>query len=258
MFLRALFWLFLFLVVSPSFASTPYEARVSVPVADLRKEPSEPEASMDHDPLEESQLLYGDPVRVLEATEGWARVEALDQLEWNHHERWEGYPGWMRLSDLSSDEGTLKPAKAAPATDIDAQRKAIIQTAREFIGTPYYWGGRSRYDPNAKMPPHRGVDCSGLTGLAYQSNGITIPRDAHEQWMKARAITREELQPADFIFFSDPKNPEKITHVMLYAGEGNVIEAPGTGKNVREIDLESRLKEAEADSRRVYYGTFLR
>ncbi len=242
------------LFLTAAWAAEPYEARVAVPVADLRKEPSPPGPTPDHDPFEESQLLYGDPVRVLEERDGWARVEAIEQQEWTHHERWEGYPGWVQLSDLTRDGKTSGKRKTSGA---GVQREAVVQAAREFIGTPYYWGGRSRYDPTAKTPPHRGVDCSGLTGLAYQANGITIPRDAHEQWMKARAVTRDELGPADLVFFSDPKNWKKITHVMLYAGGGQVIEGPGTGKSVRETDLDSRLKEAETDGRKVYYGTFL-
>ncbi|MDO8730781.1 MAG: C40 family peptidase [Candidatus Omnitrophota bacterium] len=233
------------LFLTAAWAAEPYEARVAVPVADLRKEPSDPGPSRDHDPLEESQLLAGDPVRVLEEKNGWARVEATEQLEWSHNQRWEGYPGWMRLSDLTRDgKTTSSTGYKAPGTLV--QRAGIVEAAREFLGTPYYWGGRS----------HQEVDCSGLTGLAYQANGITIPRDAHEQWMKARAITRKELEPADLLFFSDPKNPKKITHVMLYSGGGQVIEGPGTGKKVWETSLKSRLKEAEASGRKVYYGTY--
>ena len=217
----------------------PYEARVAAPAADLRKEPVPPGLTLEHDPLEESQLLQGDRVIVLEEKMGWARVSVPDQQEWTHHKRWEGYPGWIQLSDLVREDGTRKPASAARGG-----RKAIVRAAREFLGTPYYWGGRSA----------QGVDCSGLTGLAYQQNGVQIPRDAHEQWMKARKIRRDQLQPADLVFLSDPKDPEKITHVMLYAGEGKVIEGPGTGKNVRETGLDERLK--EADGRQVHYGTY--
>jgi len=237
----------------------PYEAQVAVPVADLRKEPSPAGPTLQHDPLEESQLLYGDRVQVLEEKQGWARVAVPDQQEWTHHQRWEGYPGWIRLSDIVRDDVTLKPVGGignkhkATGTPV---RKEIVQAAREFIGTPYYWGGRSSYDSKANVPPHRGVDCSGLVGLAYQANDVLIPRDAHEQWMKALPINREQLQPGDLVFLSDPKNPQKITHVMLYAGDGRVIEGPGTGKKVREGDLEARVQEAQAEGRRVYFGTY--
>jgi len=228
--------------ISFAFAET-YEAHVAVPVADLRKEPVPPGPTLEHDPLEESQLLQGDGVIVLEEKTGWARVSVPDQQEWTHNKKWEGYPGWIRLSDIIREDGTRK---ATPTAGASAPREAVVQSARKFLGTPYYWGGRST----------RGVDCSGLTGLAYQLNGVQIPRDAHEQWMKARKIRRDQLQPADLIFLSDPKDPRKITHVMLYAGDGKAIEGPGTGTKVRETELDARIREAGSAGRKVYFGTY--
>ncbi|MBI3332482.1 MAG: C40 family peptidase [Candidatus Omnitrophica bacterium] len=292
----------------------PRLMRVAAAVADLRREPAPPGPSRDHDPLEESQLLYGEPARLLEEKGGWARVEVIEQAEWTHHRRWEGYPGWVRLSDLTPDDGAWSPnlvvtAKVAsvrpapdrraspkmrlsmgtalqgipvgdswkltmldgstgwiarteaadlaarPAADQAPPREGIVRAARLFLGDPYYWGGRSAYEAGAKIPPHTGADCSGLVGLAYRANGWKIPRDAHEQWLKARPISQEELQPADLIFLADPSDPKKVTHVMLYAGQGRAIEGPGTGKPVREIGLEERLKEARG--RRAYFGRYL-
>lgn len=302
--------------------------RVGTAVADLRKEPAPAGPTLEHDPLQESQLLYGDPVRVLEVRGEWARVEAVDQPEWTHNERWEGYPGWVQASALIPEPRRWKPnllvtsktaslyrtpnldsppllvlslgsrlkglrkvkvgfmqgtacllaasweirlpdgtycflwGEATPLEELAQRRKdpqgtreSLVRAARLFLGDPYYWGGRSAHDPRTPTPPHTGVDCSGLTGLVYRANGLNIPRDAHEQWMKARIIPREELQPGDLIFLSDEKEPERITHVMLYAGEGRVIEGPGTGAQVREIALEERLK--EAPGRRVSYGSYL-
>ena len=302
-------------MVFPSLCrAEPYEARVAVPVADLRREPSKPESSPVHDPLEESQLLYGDPVRVLEEKEGWARVEVIEQPEYTHHERWEGYPGWMQSSDLVRDNGRWSPnlvvtvhlafIQPEPNAFLESKtrlslgtrlqgtlaedswkltmldgstgwigkkeasdlvrwegsgrsppREPIVRAARSLLGNPYYWGGRSAYDQGTYIP-HTGVDCSGLVGLAYQANGVPIPRDAHEQWMGARAISREELRPADLIFMADEKTPFQIKHVMLYAGGGRVIEGPGTGERIREVELETRLKDAQASGRRVDYGTY--
>lgn len=300
-------------------------ARVAVAVADLRREPGRPPAERGHDPSEESQLLYGELVTVLEEKDGWARVLAPQQMEFTHANRWEGYPGWVEQTVLVPEpeewDATavvrikwavvhVKPDLQAPIrlklsagtrlmlatvppltrpkpqngwwqlllldgsagwvrteellteddwADLPEQpsqwRANIVSTARLFLGDPYYWGGRCAYDPDASPPPHTGVDCSGLVGLAYQVNGSFIPRDAHEQWMNARKINREQLQPADLVFLFDPNQPDRVNHVMLYAGNNRVIEGPGTGETVREIDLDERLK--ENPGRGTAYGSYL-
>ncbi len=300
--------------------------RVSAPVADVRKEPAPASVGRDYDPLEETQLLYGDTVQVAEEKGDWVRLFAAEQLEWNHHNRWEGYPGWTERSALALEPEewnpnfvvTAKwafvranPEPAAPALlklsigtrlqalprdpsrndlgpiqgwwkirlldgsagwiaqkegllletlddlrdDSAGYRKRIVETARIFLGDPYYWGGRSADDPESKGPPNTGVDCSGLVGLVYQANNSIIPRDAHEQWMNSRKIERDQLQPGDLVFLGDPNKPEQISHVMLYVGDGRVIEGAGTGGTVREIALEERLK--ENPQRRVAYGRYL-
>lgn len=287
--------------------SFPYNGRICVPVADLRTEPSDPPIERTHDPLEETQLLYGDPVRVLEGRGDWLRVLCPEQQEFTHHQAWEGYPGWIRKTAVTPDRNNwfpkititakqaaarLKPSDKEPVfitfsigTRLVGEKEngwwklrlmdgtqawvrenqaltqdfpssaRIIETARLFLGDPYYWGGRSGYDPKQAAPPHTGVDCSGLTGLIYQANNFLLPRDAHEQWMNSAKISRDRLNSGDLVFLSDPKNSGKVTHVMLFIGNNRVIEAPGTGKAVREIDLDERLRE-EPD-RKVAYGTYL-
>ena len=283
----------------------PYLARVAAPVVNLRKEPVKASHTFEHDPLEETQLLYGEPVKVLGGNGDWVRIEAVEQQEWSHNKRWEGYPGWVektqlvpeplngspnllvisktgtvraepqttatalltlsicsRLTALSSNlvhwqrvkllDGSIGwiKSEAVSQTPIRSSnypllRQNLVRTARLFLGDPYYWGGRSS----------TAVDCSGFVGLAHQANGIQIPRDAHEQRMKARTLNRDQLKAGDLVFLSDKEDPEKITHVMMYVGDGKVIEGPGTGQAVRETDLEERLK--ESSGRRVSYGTFL-
>ena len=107
------------------------------------------------------------------------------------------------------------------------------------------------------------MDCSGLINLAYRSAGVDVPRDAHEQFLRAKRVNA--LQPADLIFLSERGNPRHIVHVMLYAGNGELIEGPGTGMVVRRIRVTERLGQSTdwlssdtvIDGQTVFFGSFL-
>ena len=231
----------------------PRRMRVAVPALDVRAVPQPAGPTLDRDPAQETQLLYGELVLVHERHGEWARIEAVEQPEWSHHQRWEGYPGWVEARGLVPDNPTWIPYRIARTMALGlrttaARRRIIVDNARHLIGIPYYWGGRSP----------RVVDCSGLVNLCYRAAGVGIPRDAHEQSMRARTIPCDRLRPADLVFLSDPHDPQQVTHVMLYAADGRVIEGPGTGSHVREIALEERLALPTARGRRVACGTYFK
>jgi cell wall-associated NlpC family hydrolase len=159
----------------------------------------------------------------------------------------DGRQGWMEGKALRFLKDTPQGGSL---------RDGIVATARLFLGTSYLWGGRS---PD-------GVDCSGLTNLSFRASGISIPRDAHEQWMTSRKVSPGELLPADLIFLSGEGRPDAITHVMLAAGGECFIEASETGTLVRESTFEARLglslaalakKRFKAGGRQVFFGRVL-
>ena len=58
-----------------------------------------------------------------------------------------------------------------------------------MLGAPYVWGGRSAW----------GLDCSGLTQLAYAAEGRPLPRDADLQEAALTPVTQPRR--GDLAFF---------------------------------------------------------
>src|SRR5258708_30713092 len=87
----------------------------------------------------------------------------------------------------------------------DKQITTVIKTARTFTGTPYKWGGTTR----------SGMDCSGLTGNAFQSINISLPRTADAQALMGEKVKMGKLRPGDLLFFATGKKRRVITHVGI-------------------------------------------
>jgi cell wall-associated NlpC family hydrolase len=169
-------------------------------VADLHRAPA---ASSGLD----TQLLFGERVRVFDEADGWAWVQSET----------DGYVGYLEST-------TLGPAVEAPTHRLRALRSFLypepdlktpaldclsiaspvqvvgeqdgyseiagggwlyskhlqpltetspdfVATALEFLGTPYLWGGRSSI----------GLDCSTLVQLSLACAGMNLRRDSYQQ-----------------------------------------------------------------------------
>jgi hypothetical protein len=109
-------------------------------------------------------------------------------------------------------------------------RNELVGTAKKFIGVPYRWGGSSRRE---------GFDCSGLTMVVYQLNGLNLPRSSREQYRVGRPIRRSQLSQGDLVFFAT-SGGRRVSHVGIYLGNGSFIHAPGRGKRIRTELLTKR------------------
>ncbi|HEY3058966.1 MAG TPA: C40 family peptidase [Chloroflexota bacterium] len=135
------------------------------------------------------------------------------------------------LPDLPDMAGPGAPARAptfeAPALPAPPSPlgRGPVEVARRYLGVPYVFGGSN---------PATGLDCSGLVQLVFRQLGIMLPRTAQLQYAAAVPIARDSLQPGDLVFFArtyaDPH--DWITHVGIYAGGGEQINAPTTGQVV--------------------------
>ena len=56
-----------------------------------------------------------------------------------------------------------------------------------------------------------------------------------------------QAQPGDLLFYAtDPNDPATIHHVVLYMGDGQMVEAPYTGEQVRVQPVPVELRGAGA------------
>ncbi|MER6024402.1 NlpC/P60 family protein [Streptomyces sp. NPDC001851] len=104
------------------------------------------------------------------------------------------------------------------------QGDRAVHYAMAQLGKPYQWGAQG---PSA-------YDCSGLTSEAWAHAGTPIPRTSQEQWHRLRRVPLRDLRPGDLVVYF----PE-ATHVAMYVGGGNVVQAPRPGEKVEVSPLAS-------------------
>ncbi len=104
---------------------------------------------------------------------------------------------------------------------------SIFIEAEKHLGTPYRYGGTTP----------AGFDCSGFVQYVFKNNGITLKRTSRDQYASnGRSISKDELRPGDLVFFGSGGT---VGHVGIYAGNGQMIHSPSTGKSITYTSIES-------------------
>jgi len=121
---------------------------------------------------------------------------------------------------------TVLPSGSAQAAGL-----AAVHGAMKYLGVPYAWGGASS----------AGLDCSGLTMLAWSQAGVDLDHSAADQYNQFPHVSLNALQPGDLLFYD--LGGGGIDHVVMYVGptldgratpygSGTIIQAAHTGTSV--------------------------
>lgn len=194
-----------------------------------------------------NQLLFGEVFKVPEKRKSWSRIRLA-------HDNYVGWIDNKQYREISEDEYAFAKAQT-PALIADPvqfvsdthgqlhtvllggsvhtlsllnctyegrsvsgkkDKSYLIETALQFLNTPYLWGGRTPF----------GIDCSGFTQMVYRLNGYKLLRDASEQATQGEALSFiEESEPGDLAFFDNDEG--NIVHVGLIMEDNYIIHAHG-------------------------------
>ncbi len=208
--------------------------RVVQPVIDLLRRPDGPR---------DRQLLFGDTVRVAEDQDGWSRITAdkdgyagwvrsaqLASVVSQTHKviapATHAYEqADMKTRDLVSlSFGSTVQALSQTDTFVETELGFIptmhttqisdmqsdpVAVAELFMGTPYLWGGNSRF----------GIDCSGLVQAGLLACGIPCPGDSGDQEKVVGTALPETAMPqrGDLLFWKG--------HVAWVSGRNMLLHA---------------------------------
>jgi cell wall-associated NlpC family hydrolase len=132
-------------------------------------------------------------------------------------------PGGSLGNSTGTTATTANAAIAAgtgTASPSDTSGAAVVSDAEKYLGVPYVYGGTN---------PATGLDCSALVQRTYADLGITLPRTSQEQSTQGTAVASlADAQPGDLVCFNSP-----ATHIGIYIGNNQMIDAPHTGEKVQ-------------------------
>lgn len=151
------------------------------------------------------------------------------------------YDGDSNSKTAAKTEATKevgKPKISKLPESIDATQRKIVSEAKEWLGTPYLWGGNTK----------NGVDCSGFVKNVYGEIGISLPRTAQQQYKYAQKISDSERKTGDLLFY---QKGNKISHVAIYLGNNEIIHSASGKGVVRQSLADSYLQSIYVGAGRV-------
>lgn len=143
-----------------------------------------------------------------------------------------------------SGNGITPTSFASSGGNLPQSDSGIVNAAKNYIGTPYVWGGESMSEG--------GMDCSGFVYNALKDAGYNVGRTTAQGYRSyGTSVSKTDMQPGDLVFFG---KDGKASHIGIYIGNGQMIHSsggskntksnPGKGVSVTNVDYRSDFLEA--------------
>lgn len=130
------------------------------------------------------------------------------------------------VSNNAASSGSAVPSENT--TTSAASGAQILAEAKKHLGAPYLSGGAS---PS-------GFDCAGLVYYVLKQVGYSPYRTPSSQYIMGSYVDKASLKAGDLVFFAGTGG-SGISHVGIYAGNGQFIHAPNSRSTVSYSDLTS-------------------
>ena len=141
--------------------------------------------------------------------------------------------GWLKVRFDNGTEGWVAqhlvrrpPPPSAAMGNVGGS--TLVQTAMQYLGSPYRRGGTSR----------GGVDCSGLVYAVCRQHGISLPRTSRDMYGHGDPVSKQDLRAGDLVFFKNTYR-SGISHVGIYIGNNQFVHAVNPGRGVQITNLSS-------------------
>jgi cell wall-associated NlpC family hydrolase len=204
----------------------------------------------------QSQLLFGEPVFLLDRADGflllqagdgywgWVREEAIERMDRSTFRPFAGHRKAVFIEDariegvslprgaslplvaktedhvtvLTPGGGRLSvPAGQVREVDLQAAMERRAEAALRMLHTPYVFGGRSPLGP----------DCSGIITNLCEQEGLPIARDAAQQVLSGKLVGtrwhRDDIRAGDRLYFLNGNG--KVFHAGIALSPTHFVHA---------------------------------
>lgn len=198
-----------------AYFARPLEGKVTASLVNLRREPSTESEVL-------AQLAEETRLSIIGVNGGWYHVLCGETEGYMH-------PDYVFALTAYLPSQVESAETAAATANLSSTRAALIEYAKQYIGTRYTYGGRS---------PETGFDCSGFVYYVFKNFGHTLSPGASTQMDSVQVIKRADLVPGDLVFFNNG-SARRASHVGIYVGDGSFIHAVSPGKSLTISTLTS-------------------